>query len=440
MATAMLACGGEERGGPATMDAAVESPDATVLDAAAEAMPLDAQPDAIETPDSDSAEGDSGMDASDAAVEPVDAATTDSSNDAGAATTAPRLALGGEHTCLVRADRRVACWGENGDGQLGNNSLIDRSNPTVVSGLSRIVDVSLGTEHSCARHAAGTIWCWGSNRSGRLGHGDAVMIERQPVAAFGVSASLSLSAGDQHTCVALLDGTMRCWGRNVFGQLGTDTSPVMSRSRPVQTDTISAAVEVAAGEEHTCARLDGGDVWCWGKDDLGQLGDAATSPGGERLEPRPVTNLTDAIALDAGREFTCAVRMNGSLWCWGNNRQRQLGAVSGDLHDSPVEVLSARELVEVSVGYHHGCARSAGGEVWCFGDDAFGQLGDGSADSSGGTVQVSFETTVTQVAVGGDHSCAQAPLGTVFCWGRGHKGQLGGGDATDANTPQAVSF
>lgn len=169
-----------------------------------------------------------------------------------------RLANGGGHSCLVRADGSIRCWGDNSAGQIGDGTVTNRLTPVTVAGITTAVGVTGGALHTCAWLADGTARCWGLNNHGQIGDGTTVG-RHTPVVVTGLSNVISMAAGDLHTCALLLDGTVRCWGNNFNGELGDGTTT--DRHSPTQIFSLNGVAALSAGTAHTCAVLgDGGPV------------------------------------------------------------------------------------------------------------------------------------------------------------------------------------
>src|SRR3990170_823216 len=191
---------------------------------------------------------------------------------------ASSVSAGGRHTCARLSDNTVWCWGNNADGQLGDNTTAGSRVPVQVQGINTAAGISAGGNHTCSVLANGTVWCWGNNLNGQLGNGtnnDSSI----PVQVSGITGASAVAAGGIHTCALLTDGTVRCWGSNVLEQLGNSLLLPGSRSNvPVTATTVSSAVEISAGANHNCVSVTSPStrVRCWGNNFSGQLGSAWT--------------------------------------------------------------------------------------------------------------------------------------------------------------------
>ena len=195
--------------------------------------------------------------------------------------------------------------------------------------------VAAGGLHTCAL-TDGTVKCWGRNYYGQLGNGATNQKSTTPVTVTDVSTATVIAAGYAHSCTGLDDGTVKCWGRNGEGQLGNGTISI-KRKRPVTVTGVSTATGLAASYYHTCARLDDGTVQCWGGNWAGQLGD-----GTKKSSSTPVTvaltGVSPATDVEAGNRHTCARLEDGTVQCWGNNQMGGLGDGTTTDANTPVTV------------------------------------------------------------------------------------------------------
>lgn len=349
------------------------------------------------------------------------------------------VGIGSGATCAIRSDGAVFCWGFNGDGRLGDGTFDSASRPVQVSGFSsQGVQASGGMFHTCAVKSTGAAWCWGQGSDGQLGNGTTAATAN-PVAVSGLGSGVAeVGSGGYHSCARKTDGTVWCWGRNTQGQLGDGTNT--DRLTPVQVSGITGAQALAVGTNHNCLLGGAGGVRCWGSNQFGQLGDGATS---DRSVPFLVPQITaDAARISAGSFHTCAVKTDGSAWCWGYNLNGRLGDGTVINRSSPVQVSGfASGVLGIAAGGHQTCAVRTDGSAWCWGTNQFGQLGDGTTEHRSTPVAVTgLGAGVAGVFSGGAHNCALLASGALWCWGNNDSGRLGDGTTSHRSTPVPVWF
>jgi alpha-tubulin suppressor-like RCC1 family protein len=235
---------------------------------------------------------------------------------------ATQIAVAWKHSCVLLSSGHIECWGWNGYGQLGDGATGEaQDTPVEVLGISDATQVAAGYGHSCAALSTGHVECWGEDGDGQLGNGAHTQPQDTPVEAYEITNATQVAAGSAHTCAVLSTGHVKCWGFNRYGQLGDGT--LFLPLDPVEVLGISDATEIAAGEEHSCAVLSTGHVECWGSNDHGQVGDGATDEG--QSTPVEALDISDAAQVTGGEAHTCAVLSTGEVQCWGWNEQGQLG-------------------------------------------------------------------------------------------------------------------
>jgi cysteine-rich repeat protein len=384
-----------------------------------------------------------------------------------------QLAAGATHTCALFRSGHVRCWGGNDHGQLGLASNEDWAakqpyelGPIALGGPA--ASLVAGERHTCALMADASVQCWGSNAFGQLGLGHSNHIGDDEVLGTAVSkvslgaAVRQIYAGGDNTCVLLTDGSVRCWGRNDYGQLGLgdtksrgdDEIPSAAQTQVSVGDAVTA---LAVGGDHTCALLASNAVRCWGRNDQAQLGLGHTDNIGDDELPSTTTSITmpekgPIVGISAGGMHSC-VHMDASDGrsfnrCWGYNGDGSLGI--GWIDDLPLARASDRPLTSwpyrierLACGAKHFCLHLGSQDLRCIGRNEDAQLGlsrmaplgtaappnsappiDFGLDAAGVTARVSLFTTGTY------HNCALLNTGEVRCWGRNLNGQLGLGYAS----------
>ncbi len=357
------------------------------------------------------------------------------------------LTAGYAHTCVLKADESLGCWGANDLGQLGVGLPVSRSGPAVVAyrpGPAAVRDLavpatqgalSVGISHACALlDDGGGVVCWGSNVEGELGLGDHT--DRVfPTGGIALQKPVALAAGGLFTCAVKQDGGVSCWGANYQGQLGNGS--LLSASRPVDVHGIDNATSASVGGSHACVVRQGGVVSCWGSNLKGQLG-RGTSTDSEPT-PSDIPNFGSVSALAAGVTHTCALTTAATVFCWGGNEYGQLGIGTTDSQTTPQQIPSLSDVVSIAAGGYHTCAVRGDGTVWCWGSNTSGELGVGDyADQRSEPTLVPGSMDIAQIAAGTWHTCAVKASGSVLCWGENTEGQLGQGDNYVRWTPVPV--
>jgi uncharacterized protein (UPF0548 family) len=315
----------------------------------------------------------------------------------------------------------------------GSGAVIGQ--PVRVHGLEGAVSLHVGPGELCARTAEDALWCWGRTGAQVQTAGELTAIRWE-----GSSGGVSqVAIGYGHACALRKDGTVWCWGANSEGQLGTgDTT---SHPEPVQLSVLGQeGVSVAAGQAHTCAALRDGSVRCWGRSEYGALGLGKTQSS---PSPAPVPGLSEVVRVAAGYQKTCAWKKDGSVWCFGEVLK---DAPPQALALEPVELKElGRHVEEVTFGFRHTCARTAaqkgasGGDVLCWGEGTDGTLGGGTLEDTSRVVRVAgLSGKAVAVAAGDYFTCALTAEGSAWCWGGGFEGQLGSGHKRASPRPVRV--
>ncbi|MHB8059956.1 MAG: RCC1 domain-containing protein, partial [Gaiellaceae bacterium] len=330
-----------------------------------------------------------------------------------------QISAGKYHTCALRNDGTVWCWGLNDYGELGNNSTTNSPTPVQVRGVG-------GTGY--------------------------------------LTGVTEVDANGKFTCARLSSGEVRCWGRNQSGQLGSGAADNNTHSTPVAVvgvgggGTLTGVSAITAGANHACALRSGGTVDCWGLNDHGQLGDGTTTTSPDPVQvlgPGGTGYLSGVTQIDGGRMHVCALLPDSTVYCWGRNENGELGDGTKVNRSAPVRSGGISTASSISAGEYHSCARLADGTAQCWGAAAFGQIGDGTTADTSTPVTVigpggfGILTGIAEISAGGgditetddfEHTCALTNDNTVICWGQNNYGQLGDGTTTMSIFPTGVAL
>jgi len=346
-----------------------------------------------------------------------------------------QVAAGGAHTCALSTAGGVKCWGYNGYGQLGDGTTAEKSTPVDVLGLgSGVAAIAAGGKHTCALSTAGGVKCWGYNVFGQLGDGTTTGPfegKPTPVDVLGLGSGVAaIAAGYGHTCALTTAGGVKCWGNNDTGQLGDGST--VQRLTPVEVVGLGSGVAaIVGGGSHTCALTTAGGVKCWGMDLDGQLGDGGTN--WKKSTPVDVVGLVSGVAaITTGGRHTCALTSTGGVKWWGYNGYGQLGDDTATNKSTPVDVVGLGSgVAAITGGGGHTCALTITSGSKCWGDNGYGQVGDGTTARKSSPVDVlGLGSGMVAIAAGDNHTCALSTASGVKCWGWN--------DTTNRSTPADV--
>ncbi|MEQ9501545.1 MAG: hypothetical protein RIT81_32040 [Deltaproteobacteria bacterium] len=317
--------------------------------------------------------------------------------------------------------------------------------------------VVVGPTHSCLRRDNGEVLCWGPNQEGELGIGTRAP-SREPIAVRNLGPVTDLAVGRNFTCaIRETNRDVVCWGANLGGQSGV---PGDDRYlAPIPVTLPNAARDISAGDDHACAVLDpDGEVYCWGTQLNGALGNDSVASPGMSPSPIPVTradgsNLTGATGVDAGPDVTCALLddMGRRVECWGDGWYGAAGTrPNPSTMDDPQplggDATLFTDVIDIAIERRHGCVRrgAISGDVWCFGENIQGAVGIAGGQGQLGLTQVSLPEPAASISVGRDFSCAAFVRGAPRCWGanfyQGGGGLAGGGGQLGANLSRDAPF
>lgn len=328
------------------------------------------------------------------------------------------------NSCGVTTHGTAFCWGDNAHGQIGNGETSQVHPPARVrGGVLYFETFAIGGGQTCALTFQREAYCWGNTSFGEGGFGENDGAWLPVTRVSGGHAFRQITAGGNHTCGVTTEDVAYCWGLNSQGQLGDGTTT--NRNRPVEVTGGHAFVQISAGpastDNHTCAVTTGGAAYCWGVNRDGELGDGTTTP---RLEPVEVEGGLTFAEIAAGGTHTCGITPEGAAWCWGAGGG-QLGNGTDEPTPSPVEVSGGHRFREITAGNGFTCAVTTDGGAYCWGSNSLGQLGDGTTQERRVPVAVAGGLEWVQLDAGVDHVCGAATDGTGYCWGSATASKLG---------------
>jgi len=359
------------------------------------------------------------------------------------------IAGGDNHLCLVRSDRTVWCWGANEAGQLGDGTTQDRALPVQAKTPAGkgFVKVSAAENHTCALGMDGTVWCWGSNDSGQLGVVDSAGGLRPdsplPIQVMTTSGTAPptavpllathLAAGGKHTCVIDPASAVVCWGENDSGQCGQDPAAGDDVLVPTTVaDLAEGFVDVTADKSTTAVVKDDGSLFEFGDNASGQLGIGTTTNSFAAVRAK----ITSVVTAAGGDEHVCAVKSDGTIWCWGYGAA--LGLAGGTDQPLPQRILSGTSVWAGGSSFHTCAVQNAA--LLCWGQNDQGQLGTGIIEPNSPTVFTPVRAllaTVERATSSQGTTCAVTVDGELWCWGANDRGQLARGATTAADAVPA---
>lgn len=317
---------------------------------------------------------------------------------------ATQLAANDNHACALLSGNIVKCWGWNGYGQLGDGTTTTRTTPTAVTGLpADIAQLAAGNDHTCARTTTGAAWCWGGNAQGQLGDGTTTN-RSQPTQVTGLTTGVTdITAGQWGSCV-VQSGAAKCWGYGAGSANGNGS--FSNLLTPTQVSGLTSGITAVSRGSNSCAIQSGG-VKCWG--DNGGVGDGTTS---YRTTPVQVTGLTSGVTAISVSFDMCAVH-SGAVKCWGYNNANQMGDSTGVFKTSPFQIPGLTSgFVSVSAAPNDtSTAIDSLGRLWIWTLGGYGQRGDGTTAAASSpymfaapTITPSFPATVAVTATGASGS------------------------------------
>jgi alpha-tubulin suppressor-like RCC1 family protein len=344
----------------------------------------------------------------------------------------PRLTAGAYHNCVLLPDGGLWCWGDDSYGELGDGLAgPDQASsfPVAVTGDARYRLVSVGSFQSCGIRPDSSLWCWGLNLDGSLGDGT-TEDRHTPVPIVPHAQWAQVSPGEFHGCGVRTDGTMWCWGRNDWGQLGLGDGGPDNRLVPTQVGSDSNWARVSASSVMTCALRVEGTLWCWGA--IPNSSDCVWPCRNTPTQLAPQDTWLDLAAYSFG---LCAVRADRTLWCGQFPAVSDVSDADSTFADYWLQFDPGSDWAFLGAGEIGSCATRVDGTLWCWGSIS---AGDGTFVERTKPTQVGSAHDWVHPAVGREHACASRADGAIWCWGDNTSGQLGDGTNATSLSPVQV--
>jgi len=371
------------------------------------------------------------------------------------------------HVCSIDQNGKTYCWGDNNEGKLGDLSTNRRSSPNPVrfnGDEPFAIQVSTSYYNTCILSDEGRVMCWGDGSKGQNGQGswdtDNSRYDRKSpgeVLLPWSSNAVMISTGREFACSLLDDGSVYCWGNNNYGQLGDGTTTYSGLPREVLLPSDRFAISIDSGDYHSCAVLDNGEMYCWGRQDYGNMGTGKGNIASNNADFKIKIPVKVEIPLDKSVSFMgvgeyhgCAVMTDNSLWCWGLNDHGEIGlgntsSSNSEIIRKPMEIDMQfyNPIIAIDLGPESTCTLHDDGLLNCWGENQYGEVGNGligGDTSSPVPIQLDSGVTATGITSGSNFKCATASDGSIQCWGYNGNSELGDGTQEPSAYPQVVDI
>jgi len=331
-----------------------------------------------------------------------------------------KLSLSSSNSYIILNNGAFLACGSNENGRLANGNSNSQSTLNLVTNINNLLDIKSGSDFTLFLFNDNTVKSWGTNTYGQLGNGNNT--NQTSLTAINLSNVIKISASKDYYCsLALLsNGTIKSWGFNPHGQLGTNSTT--SSNIPVDVLNITNAIEISAGYTHCLALLSDGTIKGWGTNDFGQLGDNSTT---RRYTPVTVSGINNAIAISAGTDYSMALLSDGTIKTWGINTYGQLGNNSTTNSLIPVNVSGINNAISISAGSNFSIALLNNNTVKVWGRNNYGQLGEDTTTTQRLIPNtISGLNNVIYIETGTVHTYVLLSDKTIYRFGYGSSGQL----------------
>ena len=342
------------------------------------------------------------------------------------------------HALAINEKGELYAWGRNSHGQLGDGTATNRNIPTKIGSAVNWKLVDAGRDHSLAVKNNGELYAWGKNNNGVLG--DGTRNDRNTPTRIGTSSDwVQVStAGSNlygHSLAVNTKGELYAWGKNDYGQLGVGDNTTTKLS-PTRVGTAVNWARAAAGNQYSLAVNTSGELYAWGRNSYGQLGDGTTI---DRNTPTKIGSAADWSRIQAGFSHSLALNTKGELYAWGYNSYGQLGNGENKNHSSPQKIGADADWVRIDAEGWRSSALKSSGELYTWGSNSSGQLGDGTNTNRNTPTKVGTADNWSEAYAGAYHSAAVNSKGELYTWGNSSNGKLGDGSTANRSSPVKIA-
>lgn len=353
---------------------------------------------------------------------------------------------GGYHTCAITTDGDLYCWGANSNGEVGDNTTVDKSSPVLIDSGTKYSFVRVGGNSTCGITTTGVLKCWGLNTSGLLGDGTTVR-KLVPTVIDSGQNYIDVGVSDVSACGVTSGNKLKCWGGNTYYNLGNWTNTSSTVPVAIDANENYSSVSVAGGTLNAsptsaCGVTTTGGLKCWGANNGHMVFDVTSQFNSIKQINQSLTFSKVSIGLSS----MCGITPSNDLYCWGSNNMGQVGDRTNLDRDYPILIDPGIKYAMVDVGastqtstqYSYACGITMAGVLKCWGSNTSSKLGDGTTVAKNKPKVIDYGTTYSYVSTGDTHTCAITTAGVLKCWGANANGQLGIGSTTAKSTPTVV--
>lgn len=356
-----------------------------------------------------------------------------------------RIAAAFNYSCVINSNSELYCWGRNHVGQVGDGTSGNQCYPSATSNCQIPEKITSATDwftvdaditHSCAIRGSGALYCWGDNTHGQLGRGntaDALSPALVDGQTHDINDWIQVSVDGEATCALRDNGDAYCWGENNLGQVGDGTTT--ERKWPTQV-VGSNWSSISASSGHSCG-VRCGHAYCWGTGLTGRLGDGT---GADSALPVEVSgNYSDWTQVSTDASLTCGIRQGGRIFCWGDGSNGGRGDGTNSNSPVPIEISGGLSgFIYVDTNSYGACGLTDAGKLYCWGNNEFGQLGNNDAPNDS---NVPVEVPGEWVSVGAvaNHVCGVKTNGKGYCWGQNRNYENGDGTNVMREVPTEIT-